>query len=925
MLLFVRVSLLIVWFLGVPALGEQQDDDAPANASAVTQSAAQQPLQSSSLQSSSLQSPAAQDDVPEDEQGADDDEGDAADAPQEPEAPPEAAPRPINLEATLQLVWRGGRSPQPGLSKNRRAERARARLTQREELIAQTNASPEARAATVKLLRDLCDDASTPEPLLTAVLRTIGLLDLYELADVAVDCLDRTDRAASSACVALHALFGVWFESSDDARAFIASLGPGRAPDVYRERLRLHDERERALRLEVARLDPAAVRFDVPDPTLRADLARALVTGWGSVGGTERLELARTLGASAFQALRTERDVEAFHALLELMLTTLETGGETGAVWDELATFLDETLIARADERSLPIARAFARFPWRGLAANDGQSTDLGPEHGLARIGRALDGLRTRVRWPKTPDEDNVLGVLDALGSLCDRTRSADRAELLRDSGARAPVFALIEDATASPVQRAAAVSTLRRMVHPGDGPRLVRVLDGERDEPQLAHAILGCLGVLLTEFGTESAGAEEVLDRIARWAVDEDPDLRRQALNLLENCVEPLTAHVPVRLLLERLGNEELADLAATKLRLIGRLGDASLLPELLALESFDELVQSSPLVLEALTGALESLANGANETCFLVARRLLSVADETSRLTRLRRALALAGAHAGPENLGLDEHADLVEWAWQLHAAGLEVASAAPGFGERLTRVHLPALAAKTDQPLLTARAAHLEAILRAAPPKPDAKQDVKPDVPKIQALFESALTHGADNPQLTDLARRDRARFLALHGSPAEAIANFRALGDNDVLRNSDLRLAVELLEADVTNRPAHANEAFSFLWRLIQRPSWRSETTGVRWRDLEALATWADRAAQPQSLWLQLQSLLADLPPVSEVTPAAPPQASWFGLERDEGGLQRLRALALRAATGTRSASAPRDDKPPAPASPNAHGG
>lgn len=809
---------------------------------------------------------------------------------------------PLERDQVTELVWAAGRPELAGLSKARLKERREAQSLEVERLEAFLDESPTATDGFRSILRRVLEDPSTPEPLVAAGLRVVGELGLVSLADLLVDRIEGTDAPALAARGSLHRLYGVWFTERSEAEPFLANVEPGRVKEAYVAEVEKLLARERASLLALAGVEPLAIDYTHPDPDLRRALADRVVQSWTEVRTDDPVDLAMSLGATAIQAAERERDGLALGALLELCLAMFQSGGATTERWDELVALLDTVADRPADERTLVLARAFARLPWAGLDAAAERSTSERAEGGVRRIARLLDRAFARTRFPSEPDRDLVVGILAELGGLSDRMTNAGLADVLAASPARESLFRLLEDGEAEIASRAAAVGTLRPLVAATDGERLASVLEDARGEPQLVRAVLGSIGQVLLLHGEQAVAKAELLNEIAVWSTDEDPDLRRYALAILANeRLGELQKLIPVRVLVERIGDEHFDDIVAAKLNLVASVGTPGELDALLELESFDALVRDKPAVLEALFNALGTLSNGSTFSRFKVARRLLQVEHQDTRLARVRRAAAIAGAEqADAVELGPLEHQDLVAWAWELYAAGVELEDVTTGFAERLQATHLPAIDGLELPAETRARTEHLRAVF--------ASRAEVPDDAVVTGHFARALEQSAKaaNSQVRGLARRDRARYLAGRGAVDEALADLRALFESGVLSNADHRLAVDLLESDTSARQANAPEAFEWLWRLVQRKSWTSETTGARWGDLERLFIWAEASSTKRQLFTRLEGLYTGLPEAgAELEASVLEIALWAGLEREEGGLERLRAQAEKATLGART--------------------
>ena len=350
--------------------------------------------------------------------------------------------------------------------------------------------------------------------------------------------------------------------------------------------------------------------------------------------------------------------------------------------------------------------------------------------------------------------------------------------------------------------------------------------------------------------------------------------------------------------------------------------------LGDFLELETFDQLASAGGRKLAEMTGVLRQVAKDDLTSLFSVASRIVAVQDDKSKVSRTRRAILLI-ADQDEERaraLAAGQHEAICTWALDLHAFGVEfgdLGTDGKDIRSRLLDVHVEAAAAGGE--LKPWRALHLRALLQASRVLDDVAGATAAEV---DAAFDEAerlaLEAGEEGGVTAGLVLRDRARWRVARNQPLRALEDYRALLKRDVklLEIVDIRSALSVIGADSgsdTEVPAPVRrDRVTWLWTLIDRPSWVHEPSASRLEDLEAyvdavLAVPDDVRAFEQARLTQTFAPLSDLD--GETLPSDVPRI-WGGLLDDPELVERLIEIRTRARAGTTPAP---DDPSPQPAS------
>ena len=803
-------------------------------------------------------------------------------------------------EESLEVViWRAGRAELAGLAGGREQEleeqRSRA-LTELARLLRTTRA--ERRFAQVLASEDVEDE------LWCAAARAAASLERYGDARALADALEssRSARRRAVARESLHELYGRWFSETDEVQPFLDEVRAGPGTRLLVETSAWEESRSRQRLFEDLAHEPAsaAAWLEDPDPEVRSGAARTL----GEMFGREDSDPVAMLDLFLLH-LERELDPGAFHEALAATMRPLERAEPAHPALVELREILAAIGAEPGDERSLSVALALTRMPWKTTGAKDD------PAHlfaGIEVLGEMLRGLAEVDRRRGANDPDPLVGALAALRGLSDHARAAGLGRELSGVRAREPVFAILEEQGQDEAVRAAAAGALGPLLVASDCALLAGVLEDELAPPAVKHALLGALRPVLPELDAEDAGAQRLLRATASLTAASDPDLRRRAYVLLadEGLVE-WTRRLDPTFLVDRLAAEQIPEISREILRLIQRFAQPQMLGELLSLERFDELA-SEHARLEELAAALRTLSHDRARETLAAAKRLASVRSPETHLAALRHALGLVAALDEKTALELrpDEHRAIASWAWRLHQAGVSLREAVPHgveFERRLLDVHLLRSEDVADVALVgegegfgAFERAHLCANLRADLLLAGEGRVTKP---QVEMAFETAFSLAPDEAA-KNFVLRDRARFRSATDECVKALADYRKLAAQGVLEITDLRTAVELLEriGGTGARSDVALETYDLRARLVERASWRAEPAAVRMQDVRDLVACA-LASRDRDRIGAAERALADLPLTQNELPVASPTPPlWYGLIREPAWFQELLDLRTR---------------------------
>lgn len=835
----------------------------------------------------------------------------------EPIAIPQDPPTPVQVEqaeeAPLiveidQRIRTAGRPVLPGLT----AVRAASREREDELALAAIRRDLEGEHSHLwmtRLVELLSFEEGDSDELWCATARVVGQVGRYDLAPHLLLPLEPREtegatlrRIASQE--ALHSLYGRWFSRVEDVQPYLESIEPGRGTRLLLEGGENAEVVARERLFESLRHNPLAAEiwFQDPDPLLRAGVAS--VIGETLPTAEEDSEDREALLAMVFARIDIELEPRAFHAAVQTIAGSQESSPPEATELVALRAKLTAIVRSSADARTLSVAQAFARMPWKTQG-------DVDEGHlftGVARVGAVLERVQA-MQVTGEHDSDLMLGVLQSLLVLCDRARGTELESQLRRSPARESVFAILQDVHEDENVRAAAVNALSSFALPEDWELLVTVLDRGDATPALSHALLGALPAILAQFEPEDPGATALLDQVAMLCGADDPDLRRRALRLLhDERVAPMLASMDTDFLVVRLELEEVPDLTRLVLRLLRELGQPEMFPAVLETRRFDGIAAAGPEEIAELAATLQVLADGRADESMQAATRLASVPAPDTEVARTRNALAIVAAldDEAAQELGPEAHRRVCAWAWSLQTDGVPLEGATPqglDFVHRLVHVHWKESAvgyASADPESSFGEPArhHLLAVAIGV-----LYVDRVPGNTLIQAeeAFARALKFapGHSRPNFELQVRRDRARFRAAAGESVKALTDYRELIEVDAIEIPDLRVAIALLTKiggpTQAGQRAVAPEKFDLLGRIVGRPGWHDELPLVRLQDLRDLSDNALLSRDPERMRRLVEALngLPAAPVAPGTTDTLVEPSLWDGLTEKAEWLEELR--------------------------------
>jgi len=813
----------------------------------------------------------------------------------------QAAKAPAVAEIDRRIRY-AGRPVMSGLPAVRAAARERERASAIEEIRADLE-GPYSHLWVTRLIEVLGSTEDDAEALWCASARVVGAVGRYDLAPYLVPTLAEEGPTLRRIAVqeAFHSLYGRWLSSADEVAPYLETVEPGPGTVLLLKGAAAAEAAARERLFESLSHDPLAaeVWFQDPDPLVRAGVARVLGEALPSAERDGDRERAL---AMIFDRIDLELEPRAFHTAVQAVARSQESSPADAPELVALRAKLRSIVVAPTDARTLSVAQAYARIPWR----LDGKVDDAHLLTGVERLGEMLARVDVADGHAGESDPDLILGVLQSVLVLCDRARGSDLEPQLRKSSARVPVFEILQDVHRDETVRAAAVNALSSFALPEDWQLLVTVLDRGDATPALSHALLGALPAILMQFDPDSTGTTALLDQIAHLSGASDPDLRRRALSLLaDERVAPLTRQMDPGFLVIRLEREVVPDLTRTVLGLLRELGDPTMFDAVLATRRFDEIAAGVPGDITELAATLQVLADGRADESMRAATRLASVPAPDTEIIRTRSALAIVAAldEDAAAKLGPEAHRRICAWAWSLQTDGVPLEGSTPEgfvFVQRLVHLHWPESvagysASRPESAFGEPARHHLLAVATGV-----LVVDRVPGNTLVEA--EQAFAHALDlapghsTPDFEYLVRRDRARFRAAVGENVKALTDYRALIEVDYLEILDLRVAVALLAKvggpTQAGERAVAPEQFDLLGRIVGRDRWFDELPLVRLRDLGNLAETALLSRDPERM-RRFVDALGGLPETTGPTPPAVERPLWEGLTEESEWLEELR--------------------------------
>ncbi len=804
----------------------------------------------------------------------------------------------LTAEEIERWIWLAGRPRLAGLPAARQSERDAQRKRALERLGDDIERRGSRRSAVLRHLRELFQSVRTSNELWSSSARVAGQLELYEFAEyIAQPMLAGVSgpRHLASA-TALHALFGRWFVDADELVPYLEHVRAGSDTELFLGSLADEEDLSRRRLFALLETDPSrAMGFLTHrDPRIRGGAAGILGQAFSLPGADPK-----AIHTSLLDMLESEEDPLAFHLALGAIVPQLELADAHAPELKRLRYLLANVATSADDARSMSAVQVLGRLPWVTTGQNE-------PAHilsGIGLVGEALRDLADAERRRGAFDPDPLVNAFQALEVLCDRAVAGNLASELRGSRARHAVISILEDAALGSAVRSMAGSALGPLALSSDAPLFVRVLLESATDPAVAHALLGAAGELLVTFDPQTREVREILAAVAQLSGARDPDLRRRALQLLAD--EKLERHVATidrSFLVERIEEEEIADLDRTLLALLRRLGKGQLEP-LLDVKRLPELAKDSGALSElALT--LTKLAEERPHLTMLAASKLASIGNEETLHAARQHALSMVASlkEAALAALTPDEHRSICTWAWQLHEAGIPLEEVLPKndtFISQLASMHIPrAQRAGEIGDLPTAALEHLNALVEAHLYLKADKQGAKGN---IERSFKQAyeLTRDSD---LRLLVLRDRARFRAEVGETVGALDDFRELLRVDALHVPDVRIAIAILQgggAGPADDPSVVREVCELFSTLARMKFWNREPPTVRLQDLEDWGSIAIGTKQ-RELVAAVAAALVDMPKTQpqETQDSGDHPPVWAGLLREAEHFQTLTSLQAR---------------------------
>jgi hypothetical protein len=711
-------------------------------------------------------------------------------------------------------------SPPEGLSTARRAEREAQRSASLERL--RTSLHGPGGALRSDLIGHWLRDGRLDAELWAATAEAVGALDLERFAPDLLWALDEPapSHRRTSARRALHALFGLWFETDAECADFLAhSVHPARV--AYRERLLGLEAEQLDLRRRAWRA-PDDVLVDLGDraPDVRAAAGAALLELLSEMPVPEP-ESAERWAASVLDRLAAETDPRALEselAVVQLLLRDLP--GVSDQVDRARAMFVRG--IERAPGRVVPsVARALVALPMPEAAAQS-----------VALSARALLGALERRMRSLDRDADATISVLGSLRRLATSIDGEALAVALPDGALTAAALDIAGASETPSAVRRAALAALSDVASARDLEAVVARLGAALEDEALRFELLGVLERLADRL---EPGAPEAatIAAIALEHLDADQyDLRRRTWSLLAlPALRAAVGSVEAARMVDALLAEELPELEVAALAALRELAGP---PELRALVEDGRTARSA-----ATAGSFAALvvpaARGDATLALRAARRLAEGEGRTAHELALGVVLALdeVSAVADPSDcsaVGAWALEVLEEGAWESGADGARDA-------ERLLVEYVPRAADLSDS-----ERACLRGLLGHAAGRPS---------PEVEAELGAALLLARDPARRGRLLGL-RARVRSEAGDPRGAFADWNVLAFGpegsglDGLSEEDLRQALRAGELAAASLPSEAagrdvaRSAIAFGEALIAREGWGLEAVAVRWSEVEQLA-------------------------------------------------------------------------------------
>lgn len=607
------------------------------------------------------------------------------------------------------LLLQAGRPLPPGLTSARLDQRRAVQAAAQALIAADLQASSERGnrwRQRIALHLGAGEAASSPD-LRAAAILVAARLELDHLAPriLGFASPEPSGVVEVSAQEALRALYGRWIQGDQALRGLLPLTDPGQA-ESRRAFQKVTDE-NRALWLRLLESDPgvAAELFEGPDPGLRAQAARRLLSAIG------KQELPREEVAELLLArIEVEPEAGALHAALATLVEMAQAAGPEAAVTGSLREVLQDRAKAVSGYLAPVLLSGLERLP-----SDSGVDPSTKTEGDAALACELLISLIGR---GAPVDGDNLVHSIEAWSLLVERaTGQGDGVKL---QGTKAQVGGLLLDSDESVAVRMAAAKGLGRL-QPGP-ERLttaLELLERENLPSALRVMIYSLAEEALLAGGQAPAQQGQATVRLVTCLTGDtgatDSEVRRRVVRLLGSppVVEAARAGGLDGLsssLLTALLNEPLADLQTAMLQRLHALSvgrpSTQQLDRLLSGGGEVELRRAEEARARALSALLIELAGQDAAQRMRAARWMAampplaperagellssdaSLADSLRLESALRVIVGLGKAAAGA--LDRSDHREVLVWA--------------SGLMEGLGRVQLASTSAWLAEPLLS-----------------------------------------------------------------------------------------------------------------------------------------------------------------------------------------------------------------------------
>ncbi|MCP3918703.1 MAG: hypothetical protein GY711_24415 [bacterium] len=773
------------------------------------------------------------------------------------------------------------------------------------------------------------------EMCLAALRAYAGLRDDTLGGDIAKNLKVRNPRVLAATRQALFDLYGRWFEDEAEWSDYDVTC---RTAGAHAHLLSLEEER---IRLWMMLLAERPLRLEEIFATLRDSDARARAARQFSTSVIDNELPLEEAVALLNKLLVSEIDATVFHALAEAAVGLVQGLSPNSPIVGSVR----ESLLATAEDEnqereylSGAVLVALARLPW----SENGGGDDA--------IASGIDKAATVFTKIEPPlfDPDQTLASLAAIRSLAGQ---GDGTVVLA-GGVLDKVVGLLSDEFKSDEVRIAAAKTLPFVF---DESEMVGHVKKELARPNtssaLLYELLGELRRAHLEFDPESEEALSLLETLREHLDDPNTDVRASALDLLasknlstlyEKRTE-LQAGWILDDLIERLGEEESADLQSVLLSLLERDASASVMKKLIQSRGVHVLAISGPRILNELVTMLGTYGNGQlmlaaskiveDDTVMAradaEAQARIATKEVETRRARLEAALGLVTSLDAQKVAALTaaEHALIVSWAIELRGrVGAPDPKEPPVHLKRVTDVHLAQVGSELPEDIKAWHAAMLHGDLFRIDPEHGTE-------PALDAFAKALdLATGPDERAV----RLDRARFLHAAGMRSEAFADYDALFgylDNAIAVESwfelaDLRALAELSTWNASvavgeGRPTPADaarRAFDAVLAVVKSDPWKQEPERRRVEDLRLVVEYALASGDEPRLQ-GADALFRDLPDEMDETTEIKGDPLWKDLALLHHGdlLESALLLAKRAeaevAGGTGDGGSPQAEQNP----------